>query len=58
MSDATAPPGAATEAPVLLDPGDRTAGPVRHTLPVHLTSLSGGWPSWPPCRPCCSRGGW
>jgi DNA-binding CsgD family transcriptional regulator len=26
MSDATAPPGAATEAAVLLDPGDRAAG--------------------------------
>jgi hypothetical protein len=41
MSDATAPPGAATEAPVLVDPGDRAAGPVRHTLPIHLTSLVG-----------------
>jgi predicted ATPase len=41
MSDATAPPGAATEASVLLDPGDRAAGAVAHTLPVHLTSFVG-----------------
>ncbi|HEX5881526.1 MAG TPA: LuxR C-terminal-related transcriptional regulator [Actinomycetota bacterium] len=41
MSDATAPPGAATEASVLLDPGDRAAGAAAHTLPVHLTSFVG-----------------
>ena len=41
MSDATAPPRAATEGSVLLAPGDRAAGPVRHTLPVHLTSFVG-----------------
>jgi AAA ATPase domain len=41
MSDATAPPRAATEASVFLDPGGRAAGPVRHTLPAHLTSFVG-----------------
>jgi predicted ATPase/DNA-binding NarL/FixJ family response regulator len=41
MSDATAPPRTVTEASVLLDPGDRAARPVGHTLPVHLTSFVG-----------------
>jgi predicted ATPase/DNA-binding CsgD family transcriptional regulator len=40
MSEPTAPPGAATETSVL-DSGARAAGPVRHTLPVHLTSFVG-----------------
>ena len=51
MSDATAPPRAATEASVLLDPGDRAAGLVRHTLPVQLTSFVGRRPSSRRCRP-------
>ena len=41
MSDPTASPRTVTRAAVLLDPGDRAAGPVRHTLPVHLTSFVG-----------------
>jgi predicted ATPase/DNA-binding CsgD family transcriptional regulator len=41
MSDATASPRTATEASVLLDPADRAGGPVRRTLPVHLTSFVG-----------------
>ena len=39
MADATASPRTVTDAAVLLDPGDRAAGPVRHTLPVRPTKL-------------------
>ena len=41
MADATASPRTVTDAAVPLDPGDRAAGPVRHTLPVHLSCFVG-----------------